>query len=111
MAFENGVNWLPIEPEKRGRHKTAASAFAAAFKELTVEKNDFFDCLVDNWRTLFPALAARPGRAENGRIYIYVKSAAASYALRPRLREIAAKLARLPGAPAKIDLRVEIHVL
>ena len=111
MAFENGINWLPIDPDKRGRHKTVASAFEVAFKELTEEKNIFFDNLVDNWRKLFPNLSARPGRMENGRIYIYVKSAAASYALRPRLREISAKLARLPGAPAKIDLRVEIHVL
>jgi hypothetical protein len=110
MAFENGVNWVPVDPEKRGRHKTAASAFDAAFKELTAEKNAFFDSLVDRWKTLFPTLPARPGRAEGGRIYIYVKSAPASYMVRPRLREIASRLSSLPGAPAKIDLRLEIHV-
>ena len=110
MPWENGVNWQPISPELRGRHKTAASAFEAAFKELSTERNEFFDSLVDNWKRLFPKLPARPGRAENGRIYIYVRTAPASYAMRPRLREIAAKLATLPGAPEKIDLRLEVHV-
>ena len=110
MAFENGVDWKPISPELRGRHKTAASAFEAAFRALSVERNDFFDSLVDNWKALFPDLPARPGRAENGRIYVYVRNAPTSYVVRPRLREIAAKLATLPGAPEKIDLRLEIHV-
>ena len=110
MAFENGVDWKPISPELRGRHKTAASAFAAAFRALSTERNDFFDSLVDKWNALFPGLPARPGRAENGRIYIYVRNAPTSYVVRPRLREIAAKLAALPGAPEKVDLRLEIHV-
>lgn len=110
MVFENGVNWRPVAPEQRGRHKTAASAFDAAFKDLTTEKNEFFDSLADRWNELFPGLPARPGRAEGGRIYIYVRNAPASYMIRPRLRSIAAKLAGLPGAPAKIDLKVEIHV-
>ena len=60
MAFENGEDWRPISPEKRGRHKTAASAFDAAFKELMSERNEFFDSLVDRWKELFPSLPARP---------------------------------------------------
>lgn len=110
MAFENGVDWKPLEPDKRGCHKTAASAFDAAFKALSVERNDFYDSLVDNWKALFPDVPARPGRYESGRIYIYVKNAPTSYVVRPKLRAIAAKLAALPGAPKKIDLRLEIHV-
>lgn len=111
MPFENGVNWEPVDPDKRGRHKTVTSAFEAAFKDLTTEHNEFYDSLVDNWRVLFPRLAARPGRYENGRIYIYVRNSSAAFAIRPKLREIVAKLQTLPGAPAKIDLRVEQHVL
>ena len=110
MPIENGVNWKPLEPEKRGRHKTAASAFDAAFKALTRGQGGFFDSLVDNWKALFPGVPARPGRYENGRIYIYVRNAPTSYVVRPKLRAIAAKLATLPGAPGKIDLRLEIHV-
>ena len=110
MAFENGVNWQPVDPDKRGRHKTTASAFDAAFKDLTTEKNAFFDSLVDNWRAIFPDLPARPGRYEDGKIFVYVKNAPTAFLVRPKLRMIAAKLATLPGAPKKIDLRLEQHV-
>lgn len=109
-VVENGVEWKPVSPEQRGRHKTVASAFDAAFKALSAERNDFFDSLVDNWRRLFPDLPARPGRFENGRIYVYVRNAPTSYVVRPKLRAIAARLAMIPGAPKKIDLRLEIHV-
>lgn len=98
-----------IEPEKRGRHKTFGSAVGAAFSDLIVEKNEFFDSLVDNWRRIFPDQPARPGRYEDGKIFIYVRNAPTSFVVRPQLRAIAARLAQLPGAPRKIDLRLEIH--
>ena len=109
MAFENGVNWRPVDPDKRGRHKTTASAFDAAFKDLTTEKNPFFDSLCDNWKTLYPTLPAKPGRYEDGKIFIYVRNAPTSFVVRPKLRSIAARLAQLPGAPKKVDLKLEIH--
>jgi len=96
--------------DERGRHKTVASAFDAAFRELTVEKNAFFDSLVDNWKMIFPDLPAWPGRYEDGKIFVYVKNAPTAFLVRPRLKAIAARLAALPGAPAKIDLRLEQHV-
>ena len=95
--------------KERGRHKTVASAFDAAFKDLTTEKNPFFDSLCDNWKTLYPTLPAKPGRYEDGKIFIYVRNAPTSFVVRPKLRAIAARLARLPGAPKKIDLKLEIH--
>ena len=64
---------------------------------------------MDNWKALFPTLPARPGRYEDGKIFVYVKNAPASYVVRPQLRAIAARLALLPGAPKKIDLKLEIH--
>ena len=97
--------------DKRGRHKTVASAFEAAFRDLTTEKNAFFDSLADRWQELFPDLPARPGRYEDGKIFIYVRNAPTAFLVRPRLRAVAAKLAALPGAPKKIDLRLEQHVL
>lgn len=109
MPFENGVNWSPIAPESRGRHGTLSSALDAAFKDLVAEHDPFFDSLVDNWSRLFPSLPAVPGRFEDGKIFVYVRNAPTSFAVRPRLRAIAARLARLPGAPKRIDLRLEIH--
>ena len=95
--------------KERGRHKTVASAFDAAFKDLMTEKNPFFDSLCDNWKALYPALPAKPGRYEDGKIFIYVRNAPLSFVVRPQLRAIAARLAQLPGAPKKIDLKLEIH--
>ena len=109
MAFENGVNWKPIAPDQRGRHDTLRSALDAALKDLTTERSEFFDSLVDNWGRLFPSLPAVPGRFEDGKIFVYVRNAPTSFAVRPRLRAIASRLARLPGAPKRIDLRLEIH--
>ena len=98
-----------IEPEKRGRHKTFGSAIGAAFSDLTVERNAFFDSLADNWRRLFPDQPARPGRYEDGKIFLYVKNAPTLFLMRPRLPMIRRKLAALPGAPKKIDLKLEAH--
>ncbi len=99
-----------IEPDKRGRHKTFSSAIGAAFSDLTVERNAFFDSLADNWRRLFPDQPARPGRYEDGKIFLYVKNAPTLFLMRPRLPMIRRKLAALPGAPKKIDLKLEAHV-
>lgn len=96
--------------DERGRYKTVSSAFDAAFKDLTTEKNPFFDSLCDNWQSLFPDLPAKPGRFEDGKLFVYVRNAPTAYLVRPRLRMIAAKLATLPGAPKRIDLRLEQHV-
>lgn len=111
MTFGDGSNLYgrAVGLDQRGRHRTTATAFDAALRDLLTEKNDFFDSLVDRWRVLFPNLPARPGRFEGGRIFIYVKTAPTLFLLRPKLRQIAAKLAALPGAPRKIELRLEIH--
>jgi len=109
MPIENGVNWQPLDPEKRGRHAKFASALDAAFKDLTVEHDPFFDSLADNWRALFPNLPVWPGRYEGGRIWLYVRSAPTLFAMRSKLPMIRRTLAALPGAPTKLDLRLEIH--
>ena len=95
--------------KERGRHRTVASAFDAAFKDLTTEKSPFFDSLCDNWKAIFPDVPAKPGRYEDGRIFIYVRNAPTSFLVCPRLKAIAARLAQLPGAPKRIDLKLEIH--
>lgn len=95
--------------DRRGRHKTVGSALDAALRDLLTERDAFFDSLVDRWRELFPKTPARPGRYEDGKIFVYVRNAPTLFLMRPRLRQIAARLAALPGAPKKIDLRLEIH--
>ena len=109
MPYENGENWLPVDPDKRGRHGTFAEALKAAVSGLAGERSDFFDSLADRWPSLFSDFAARPGRYDDGRLFLYVKSAPALFAMRPRLASIKRTLAALPGAPKKLDVCLEIH--
>lgn len=102
-------SWRPIDPDKRGRHRTMSSAWDAAVASMLTERNAFFDSLADRWRVLFPDVAARPGRYEDGKIFLYVSSASANFTVRPRLKSIARRLESLPGAPKRVDLRLEIH--
>ena len=94
---------------ERGRHATMSSAIDAAVKDLVRERNDFFDSLADHWQRLFPELSMKPGRYEDGKIFLYVRNAPLFFAMRPKLRQVKARLAELPGAPKKIDLKLEIH--
>lgn len=109
MPYENGVHWKPLAPAERGRHATFSSAVSAAAEGLLVVRNDFFDSLVDRWASLFPACPARPGRYEDGKIFLYVRSAPALFAFRPKLAAVKRRLAALPGAPARLDLALEIR--
>ena len=109
MPFENGVNWRPKAPRERGRHSTFDAALDAAFMDLTTERNAFFDSLPDRWRQLFPSLPIWPGRYENGKIILYVRNPPTLFAMRMKLGAIRSALAKLPDAPKKIDLRLEIH--
>ena len=109
MNDDNNLYGKAYGVDQRGRHKTTASALDAALKDLLTEKNPFFDSLCDNWKALFPNVPAWPGRYEDGKIFIYVRNAPTSFVIRPKLRTIAAALAKLPGAPGKVDLRLEIH--
>ena len=108
VEYEN-VWGKAVGVDERGRHDTTGSAIDAALKDLLTEKNEFFDSLADRWRILFPKLPAIPGRYEDGKIFIYVKNASLLFFVRPQLKSIKAKLAALPEAPKRIDLRVEIH--
>lgn len=94
---------------ERGRHATFQSALDAVFAKLTRETNPFYDRICAEWPTLFPDLAVRPGRFEGGIIFLYVRSAAALFAMRPKLRQIKSRLLALPGAPKKLEMRLEAH--
>jgi len=95
--------------DERGRFAAFGKALDAAYADLVRERNDFFDSLPDRWAELFPGLLAKPGRYEDGIIFLYVRSAPQLFAVRPKLASIRARLAALPGAPKKITLKLEIH--
>ena len=109
MAFENGVDWRPVDPQLRGRHASFSSALQAVFADLSTEKSAFFDSLVDMWPALFPGLPARPGQWESGTLFLYVPNAPTNFATRPRLPSVKRKLLSLPGAPKKLDVKLEIR--
>ena len=109
MAYENGVNWKPREPEKRGRHGSFGSALEAAVGDILRVRNDFFDSLADNWKSLFPDLPARPGRYEDGKVFLYVRNAPTLFLMRGKLAAVKRRLSELPGAPARIELRLEVR--
>ena len=77
--------------------------------ELLKEKTPFFDAVCAAWPTLFPELAARPGRFQNGRLFLYVTTSATLFALHPKLNKIKKQLRSLPGAPARFTVGLEIH--
>ena len=101
--------YKPLDPDKRGRHVSFSAAAKVAFEDLTTVRNEFFDSIAERWTSLFPKLPARPGRYDDGKIFLYVKNAPTNFAVRPKLPRIKKALAALPGAPKRIDLRLEIH--
>jgi hypothetical protein len=98
-----------IDVDKRGRHSSFSSSLDAALSSLVREDNSFFNVVAERWSEIFPSVAAKPGRYENGYIILYVRSAPVLYTLRPRLKMMERTLSSLPGAPKKICLRIEVH--
>ena len=109
MDYDSNGWGKAFDLDKRGRHKTFASAVAASLAALKVEKNEFFDTVCANWSRLFPEQPARPGAWHDGCVVLYVNKSTTLYLMRPRLPMIKRKLATLPGAPRAFTVRLEIH--
>ena len=77
-------------------------------EKLLAVKNPFFDQVCDRWKELFPGLPARPGRMQDGKLFIYVGTSGLLFGLRPRLRAIRKALAGLPSAPKRFTVHLEI---
>lgn len=108
----NIIPGLPVDAdpsETRNPMPRLDAVLPGVMAALACERNAFFDSLSDRWPSLFPDIPARPGRFSEGRVYLYVRSSATLFALRPKLREIRAKLAALDGAPKRFEVRLEIH--
>ena len=58
--------------------------------DLLTERSAFFDAVCAQWKTLFPDIPARPGRYQDGHLFIYVRAAD-------------------PNAPKRFTLHLEIH--
>lgn len=109
MDDDRNVWGRAVDPDKRGRHRTFASAVASSLASLKTERNAFFDTVCLNWPRLFPDQPARPGAWHDGWIVLYVTKSTTLYLMRPRLAMIRRRLATLPGAPRVVNVRLEIH--
>lgn len=97
--------------ELRNTLSVAGDSMDAILEEMLKEKDPFFDSLVDQWPQIAPDFQAKPGRSDRqkGKIFLYVKSSVAVFALRPKLPALKKRLLALPGAPRRLSLHLEIH--
>ncbi|MGN0852885.1 MAG: hypothetical protein ACI4Q3_05870 [Kiritimatiellia bacterium] len=103
---------LPVDAdaiELRRPIPLLGSTMPALIDELLVEKSPFFDAVCSRWSELFPELAARPGRFEDGRLFLYVRSSGQVFGLRSKLARIKKTLAGLSEAPPRFTIHLEIH--
>jgi len=83
--------------------------------DLTRDRSPFFDEICARWGDMFPELAAKPGKwvegdspKAGGRLFLHVRSAAASFALRPKLAAVRKRLSTFATAPQRFTVHVEI---
>ena len=111
--FANQVTpGLPIDgdaPQFRAAMPKMGLVVDGLLSELLVEKSAFFDAVNDRWKELFPDVPARPGRFQDGRLFLYVRSSAILFTLRSKLPRIKKALATLSSAPKRFTLHLEIH--
>ena len=106
---------IPVDadpPQLRRSVPSAERVMSMAENELLEmlrPKNPFFDEIVEAWPQIGKDIPAWPGRADEGKIFLYVKTSAQNYAVRSMLRKIRSRLKILPHAPSKISLHVEIR--
>lgn len=109
---------LPVDgdaPAYRTPSVKAGDLLDSLVADLTRDRSPFFDEVCARWRELFPELAAKPGKwvdgatpGAGGKLFLHVRSAAGSFAMRPRLAGIKRKLAELATAPKRFSVHVEI---
>ena len=85
------------------------SVLDGLLNKVECERDAFYDTVCEQWSTLFPELPARPGRYQEHCLYLYVRSAAVNFAVRPKLADVKRRLVSLEGAPKRFDVRLEIH--
>ena len=76
---------------------------------LLIEKSPFFDQVCEQWTTLFPDCVAKPGRWQDGKLFLYVRTSGQLFGLRSKLPKIKKTLTTLPTAPTRFTVHLEIH--
>lgn len=108
---------LPVDgdlPAFRNHVAIAGELMDRLVDDIVREQYPFFDEVREKWNKMFPDLKARPGKwvpasaSKGGKLFLRVNSAAASFALRPKLPMIKKRLAALATAPGRFSLHVEI---
>lgn len=103
LPVDGDVPWLRVPVrEMRG-------LAGSALRDLLVEKSAFFDEVCRRWGELAPGAAARPGRFQDGKLFLYVESAGALFLLRGKVRGWQRLLSGLETAPKRFTVHLEIH--
>lgn len=103
---------LPIDGdamETRVPVLCAGSLMDGLLTTLLAEQSPFFDQVCEQWTTLFPDCVAKPGRWQNGHLFLYVQTSGQLFGLRTKLPKIKKVLATLPTAPKRFSVNLEIH--
>jgi hypothetical protein len=58
---------------------------------------------------LFPDCVAKPGRWQDGRLFLYVRTSGQLFGMRTKLPKIKKTLATFPTAPKRFSVNLEIH--
>lgn len=103
---------LPVDADPvQTRHPTprVGSLMDGLVSDLLQTKSAFFDAVCEQWESLCPDSPMRPGRFQDGHLFLYVKTSGQLFAQRSRLPKIKKQLLPLPGAPKRLNLHLEIH--
>ena len=103
---------LPVDAdalETRVKVPRVGFLLDALVSGLTEKKEPFFDTVLENWKTICPDFPGRPGRFQDNRLFLYVRTSGQVFSLRPRLPKIKKLVAALPGAPKRFTVHLEVH--
>ena len=106
------VPGLPVDgdaPELRVKTPRVGLLLGTLVQELTHVHEPFFDTVCDHWPRLFPGFPAKPGRYQDGRLFLYVRTSGQVFSLRAKLPKVKRALTALPGAPKRFSVHLEIH--
>ncbi len=103
---------LPIDGdavETRVPMPNVGSLVDGLLASLLVERSPFFDEVCEKWTELFPESVAKPGRWQDGRLFLYVRTSGQLFGMRSKLSKVKKALAALPTAPKRFSVNLEIH--
>ena len=103
---------LPIDGdavETRVPMPNVGSLVDGLLANLLVERSPFFDEVCEKWTELFPESVAKPGRWQDGRLFLYVRTSGQLFGMRSKLSKVKKALVALPTAPKRFSVNLEIH--